>query len=412
MSDDERTPAPSPAREPRLFSPFRLGPLTLRNRAIRSAAFEGMSQGGEVTDLLVEHHRSMAEGGVGMTTVAYAAVDAGGRTFSHQLWMRPELLPGLRRLTDAIHREGAAASIQLGHGGNMSDKTVIGGRPLAPSSVFTLFGLTRPRAMTLADIEELLAALGRAVALAREAGFDAVEVQGGHGYLLSQFLSPHTNRRDDRYGGSLENRARLLREAVRRARAEAGQRMAVIVKTNTRDGFKGGMDLDEAVQVARWLEQDGADGLVLSGGFVSQCPMYLMRGDIPLAEMVKTSPQLGRKVGLALFGKLMVKAYPFSEAYFRDDGLAFRSAVKLPLILVGGLRKLATIEEVLGQGFDAVAMARPLFREPDFIRRLEQGLQTESRCEPCNLCMATMYHGPALCPPREEELGNTQRTPV
>jgi 2,4-dienoyl-CoA reductase-like NADH-dependent reductase (Old Yellow Enzyme family) len=399
----------------RLFTSTRIGPLTLRNRTVRSAAFEGMCPGGEPSESLVRYHASVAEGGVGMTTVAYTAITPGGRTFAHQMWMREAIVPGLRRLTDAVHAHGAAAAIQLGDAGYMADREVTGERPVAPSAVFNLFGLVRPRAMTIADIQALIEATGKAVALAGEAGFDAVELQVGHGYLVSQFLSPHTNRRDDDYGGPLENRARLARELVREAKRVAGDRLAVVVKSNVRDGFKRGMGIEEAVEVARMLEAEGADALVLSGGFVSKVPMYVMRGDVPLRELMASQRRLTHKVGLALFGKLAVKAFPWEgEAYFLEDARRIRAAVELPLALVGGLRSLEKMESVLAEGFDLCAMARPLIREPDFVRKLEQGEARVSRCEPCNLCMASMYYGEAVCPELERERagGATSQTPA
>ena len=390
-----------------VFTPARLGPLRLRNRTIRAAAFEGLSAGGSPTAELVEQHRRMAAGGVAMTTVAYAAVSADGRSFAHQLWMRDEIVEPLRRLTDAVHTEGAAVAIQLGHGGNMADRQLIGRRPLAPSAVFNLFGLVLPRAMSAAEIETLEASFGRAARQAREAGFDAVEIQAGHGYLLSQFLSPATNRRQDAWGGSLPNRARLLRQVVRRVRAQLGDEQALVVKMNLRDGFAGGLELDEAVEVARLLQREGVDGLVLSGGFVSKCPWYVMRGELPLREMVAAQPDLLRKAGLLLFGRMVVKAFAYGEAYFLADALRVREAVDLPLVLVGGINSLATIERVLAHGFDFVAMARALIREPDFVDRLragwERGEAPSALCEPCNKCIATMYYGPALCPHLEEQ---------
>ena len=284
----------------------------------------------------------------------------------------------------------------------MADRQVNGCRSMAPSRVFTLFGLAMPRAMTEHDIEELVQAFATAVGLAREAGFDAVELQAGHGYLISQFLSPFTNRRSDRFGGSLENRARLARQVVTAAREAAGPRMAVLVKTNLRDGFSGGMELEEAVQVACMLEQAGADALVLSGGFVSKCPMYILRGELPLPEMVQAQSAWTRKLGLTLFGRLVVKPFPFSEAYFLEDALAVREAVRLPLVLVGGLKTLPVMEQVLDRGFEALGLARALLREPDFVGRLQRGETAESLCEPCNKCMASMYYDEAVCPDLQE----------
>ena len=244
-------PPSSPVR--RLFEPVRIGPLTLRNRTIRAAAFEGMAPGHAPSAELVAYHRAVAAGGVGMTTVAYAAVEQSGLSFAHQLWLRPAIVGGLRELTDAVHREGARASIQLGHCGNMAKAIVAGGRPLSPSGRFNLFGPTLPRAMDAADLARLPQSFAGAVRLAREAGFDAVEVHAGHGYLLSQFLSPWTNRRRDAYGGSLENRLRLTREVMARVREAAGGDLAVLVKTNLRDGFEGGLDRGEAVEVVAGL---------------------------------------------------------------------------------------------------------------------------------------------------------------
>ncbi|TFH38418.1 MAG: NADH:flavin oxidoreductase, partial [Chrysiogenales bacterium] len=237
----------------RLFTGGSIGPLKLRNRTIRSAAFEGMCPGGIPSESLINYHRAVAAGGIGMTTVAYVSVVNGGRTFGHQAWMRPEIVPAMKRLTDAVHREGAAASIQLGHGGNMGDRKVTGERAVSPSGRFNLFGLTLPRAISESDIEQMARAHGAAVTLAQEAGFDAVEIHAGHGYLISQFLSPFTNRRKDRWGGSFENRARFLRLVMREVRKAAGGKTAVLVKTNLEDGFRGGVDRAEALLIAKIL---------------------------------------------------------------------------------------------------------------------------------------------------------------
>jgi 2,4-dienoyl-CoA reductase-like NADH-dependent reductase (Old Yellow Enzyme family) len=391
MSDTRRT-----------FTPVTIGPLRLRNRTIRSAAFEGMCPGGAPGPSLLEYHRSVAAGGVGMTTVAYAAVTRDGLTFDHQLWMRPEIVPGLRALTDAIHREGAAASIQIGHAGYMGDAKVGGRAPLAPSRVFNLYGLTLPEAMSPGQIDEMAAAFGRATALAHEAGFDAVEVQAGHGYLVSQFLSPLTNKRTDAWGGPIHRRAHFLRQVMRAVKQAAPEDMAVVVKTNLSDGVPGGMTNAEGIEVARILEEEGADALVLSGGFVSKCPFYMMRGDVPMWELIKRLPGPLNKVGIALLGRMLVTKFPFTEAFFLEEALAVRAAVRLPLVLVGGLRSLDAIEDALGKGMAAVAMARALLIDPGFVRKLERGEVIQSRCQPCNECVATMYTGEATCLPLKE----------
>jgi len=384
----------------KLFTPGTIGPLTLRNRTIRSAAFEGMCPGGVPSQSLIDYHRSVAAGGIGMTTVAYVSVANGGRTFSHQAWMNPDIVGDFKKLTDAVHREGAAASVQLGHAGNMGDSKVSGQRAIAPSGRFTLFGLTLPRKMTESDIEDLARAHGRAVALAREAGFDAVEIHAGHGYLISQFLSPHTNRRTDRFGGPLENRARFLRMVMAEARKAAGNRTAVLVKTNLEDGFRGGMPLEEGISVARMLEEEGADALVLSGGFVSKTPFYMMRGQTPHRELISYQQDLLIKIGMIGFSRIMIKDYPYREAYFLEDALKVREAVKLPLVYVGGLVSRKKIDEVLGRGFDFVAIARALVADPAFVNAIKIDPSHVSeclRCGPCNSCVATMYMGEMRC---------------
>ena len=208
-----------------LFTPYKLGPVTLRNRTIRSAAFESMGRHFGPTQQLKDYHVSVARGGVGMTTLAYAAVCRSGLSFDKQLWLRPEIVPGLRDITDAVHREGAAAGIQIGHCGNMTHLTTAGQIPIGASTGFNLYAYTPVRGMRAGEIEQVARDFGRAVHTAHDAGFDSVEVHAGHGYLISQFLSPYTNRRRDEYGGSLENRMRFMRlclEEVMEAAAQTG----------------------------------------------------------------------------------------------------------------------------------------------------------------------------------------------
>lgn len=338
----------------KLFTPVKLGPLTLRNRTIRSAAFESMCPGNKPSEQLLDYHRSVAAGGVGMTTVAYAAVTRSGLSFDRQLWMRSEIVSGLRRLTDAVHAEGAAASIQLGHCGNMSHKSICGCLPVGASSGFNLYSPTFVRGLRADELPEMARAYGRAVCLARESGFDAVEIHAGHGYLISQFLSPATNHRKDIFGGSLENRMRFMDMVMDEVMTAAGDNMAVLVKMNMRDGFRGGMELDESLQVARRLQQSGAHALVLSGGFVSKAPMYVMRGEMPIRSMTHYMNCWWLKYGVRLVGKWMIPTVPFREAYFLDDALKFRKALDMPLVYVGGLVTRQKIDEVLIDGFEAV----------------------------------------------------------
>jgi 2,4-dienoyl-CoA reductase-like NADH-dependent reductase (Old Yellow Enzyme family) len=381
----------------KVFAPCKLGDLELRNRVIRTGAFEGMCPGGVPSDALIEHHRQMGAGGVGLTTVAYCSVSPDGRTYHHQMVLTEDIVPALKRLTDAVHREGAAASIQLGHCGDFANKQVIGGRPLGPSARFVLYGRCRSRAITPTEMQRVRDDFGRAAVLAREAGFDAVELHAGHGYLLSQFLSPFTNRRTDEHGGSLDNRLRFPSAVIRHVRERLGPGFPVLVKTNLRDGFAGGLEIDEAVRIAQRFEQDGAGGLVLSGGFVSKAPLYMLRGEVPVKEMAAVQESWLSRLGLRLFGRLFVQRYPYEELFFLDGARRVRAAVDLPLVLVGGVRSLAGMQTAMDEGFDLVALGRALIREPDLVRRFERGEAVESTCEPCNKCIAEMDRGGVRC---------------
>ena len=374
-----------------LFTPVTLGPLTLRNRSIRSAAFESMCPGNVPSPQLLDYHRSVAAGGVGMTTVAYAAVTRSGLSFDRQLWMSPEIVPGLRELTDAVHVEGAAASIQLGHCGNMSHKSICGCLPVGASSGFNLYSPTFVRGLRADELPEMAKAYGRSVCLAREAGFDAVEIHAGHGYLISQFLSPSTNHRKDEFGRTLANRMRFMEMVMEEVMKAAGNDMAVLVKMNMRDGFRGGMELDESLQVARKLQELGAHALVLSGGFVSKAPMYVMRGEMPIRTMTHYMTCWWLKYGVRLVGKYMIPSVPFREAYFLEDALKFREALDIPLVYVGGLVSRQKIEEVLNHGFEAVQMGRALLNEPDFVNRMRREENARCNCRHSNYCIARMY---------------------
>lgn len=388
----------------KLFTETSIGPITLRNRTIRSAAFESMCPGNAPSQQLLDYHRSVAAGGVGMTTVAYAAVAQSGLSFDRQLWMRKEIVPGLRKLTDSVHKEGAAASIQLGHCGNMSHKKICGETPVGASSGFNLYSPTFVRGLRKDELRLMAKAYGNAVRLARESGFDAVEIHAGHGYLISQFLSPYTNHRKDEYGGSLDNRMRFMDEVMAEVMKAAGNDMAVLVKMNMRDGFKGGMDIEESLQVAHRLVNDGAQALVLSGGFVSKAPMYVMRGAMPIKAMTHYMDCWWLKWGVRMAGHLMIPTVPFKEAYFLDDAMLFRKEIKnIPLVYVGGLISREKIEDVLDKGFEFVQMGRALLNEPGFVNRMKLDVNARCTCKHSNYCIARMYSIDMACHQRLTE---------
>lgn len=384
------------------FTPGRLGALELRNRVIKAATYEGMCPGGIPSDALIRHHRDLAAGGVGMTTVAYCAVSPNGRTFEEQMVMRAEIIPRLHAVTDAVHAAGAAVSLQLGHCGYFSkNRELPGRRSLGPSRQFNEYGLMSgvpfAKAMTEDDIATVIEEFASAAAGAMRAGFDAVELHLGHGYLLSQFLSPAINRRRDRWGGSLDNRMRLPLAVVQRVRSVVGPGFPILAKTNLRDGFTGGLELTESVGVAERLEAAGVDALVLSGGFTSKTPFYLFRGPRPLKEMIAVEKSWPQKLALRVFGSFIIKEYPFQEMFFLEDARRIRQAVRMPLVLIGGLLSLDNLERAMQAGFDFVALGRALIADPDLVNRMQRGEVTRSRCTSCNKCVAEMDRAGVRC---------------
>lgn len=384
--------APGSCEAPDVFNPAKLGPLTLRNRVIKAATFEARTPDALVTYDLIEYHRLPAAGGVAMTTVAYCAVSPGGRTGGNQIWMRPHAVPGLRRLTEAIHAEGAAISAQIGHAGPVADARSNQATALAPVRFFNPIAMRFAQKATREDIDDVLAAHAHAARLAVDAGFDAVEIHLGHNYLASAFLSPLLNRRDDEFGGSLQNRAKVARGLVMAVRRAVRQQVAVTAKLNMTDGIRGGITVDEALTTARWLQDDGGlDAIELTAGSSLVNPMYLFRGDAPVKEFAAAfKPPL--RWGIRMTGHRFFREYPYRDAYLLREARLFRAELTIPLILLGGITNRTTMDLAMAEGFEFVAMARALLAEPDLVNRIAaEGSQVRSACTHCNQCMATIY---------------------
>jgi 2,4-dienoyl-CoA reductase-like NADH-dependent reductase (Old Yellow Enzyme family) len=382
------------AAPPDVFSPAKLGPVTLRNRIIKAATFEGATPDALVTDDLINYHRLPAAGGVGMTTVAYCAVSPGGRTEGRQIWMRPEAVPGLRRLTEAIHAEGAKISAQIGHAGPVADARSNKVKALAPVRFFNPIAMRFAKHATVDDIRDVIDAHAEAAKFAIDAGFDAVEIHLGHGYFCSSFLSPMINRRTDEFGGSLQNRAKVARDVVLAVDRAVDGQIAVTAKLNMSDGIRGGITIDEAIQTAKWLEEDGGlDAITLTAGSSLVNPMYLFRGDAPVKEFARAfKPPM--RWGVRLMGKKFLREYPYRDAYLLDHARKFRAELSMPLILLGGITNRETMELAMAEGFQFVAMARALLAEPDLINRIKADGDrhtVRSACTHCNQCMPTIY---------------------
>ncbi len=375
-----------------VFAPAPLGPLTLKNRIIKAATFEGASPRGEVSDALISYHLAVAHGGAAMSTVAYLAVSPEGRTDRHCILLSEASLPGLQRLTSAVHDAGAAVSAQIGHAGPVANSRSNGAPSLAPSRRFSPSGSVT-RAASGDDIERISGDYRRAAGVAVAAGFDCIEIHLGHNYLLSAFLSPKLNRRSDRWGGSLDHRGRFPRQVVEAVREAVGGQIAVTAKLNMADGVPGGLWVDESLEFAQLLESDGTlDAIELTGGSSLSNPMYLFRGEAPRTEFAATLPAPLR-AGFGVVGSRFLREYPFEEAYFLPYARQFLDALSMPVILLGGINRLDTVEDALAEGFSFVAMARALLRQPDLVARWAAGDRSEGLCIHCNKCMPTIYSG-------------------
>jgi 2,4-dienoyl-CoA reductase-like NADH-dependent reductase (Old Yellow Enzyme family) len=400
---DSSSAAGHPAASASAFTPMTLGPLVLKNRFIKAATFEGRMPRGEVTDALIDFHTEVAEGGAAMTTVAYCAVSPGARVHRDTMVLDRRRAAALRRLTDAVHARDTLVCAQIGHAGLVANTRSNRMRTLAPSSRFSAPAMGLVRAATVEQLNEVINDFGAAARNAVEAGFDAIEVHLGHGYLLSSFLSPNLNKRKDRFGGDMGRRAELARRVVERVRTEAGDSVAVTAKFNMDDGVRGGLWLTDSLPTARLLESDGhLDALELTGGSSLLNPMYYFRGDVPMAEFIASQPAVVG-LGLRVIGRRMFRTYPFEEAFFLPLARQFREALSMPLILLGGVNTMATVSNALTEGFEFVAMARALLRDPALVNKFQADIANEGLCVHCTKCMATIYDG-TRCVLRPEPL--------
>lgn len=384
-------------KEDNVFSPAKIAGLELKNRIIRAGCFEGMCQEGQVTDALIEHHRRVAEGGIAMTTVAYCSVSFDGRAFGHELWMREEITPDLKKMTDAIHNEGAAASIQLGHCGFFTSKSVIGKRPMGASPKLCVFTMSYCREMTKQDIEEKVQDFVDAALLAKSTGFDAIEIHSGHGYLLSQFLSPWTNKRKDEFGGNLENRLRFPVKVIEEVRKAVGPEFPILIKMNQTDGMPDGIHLEDAVVIAKAFEKAGASALIPSAGFTSKVPFLMLRGNLPVKEMSNNQEKLINRIGLKLFGRFMVPEHTYEPLFLIEGAKEIKASVEIPVIYIGGVESKADMIKAQNAGFEFVQIGRATIQDPDFVKKLESGEITKSDCDHCNRCVAAMDAGGVHC---------------
>jgi 2,4-dienoyl-CoA reductase-like NADH-dependent reductase (Old Yellow Enzyme family) len=372
------------------FAPCELGPVQLSNRILKAATFEGMSPKNVVSPQLIDFHRRMAAGGVAMTTVSYIAVSRDGMGAPAEIYVHEEAADGLAAIVTAVHGEGAAIAAQLGHAGAVGE--LPHKRAVGPSKGRTITG-ARVAAISTGGIDEVVAQFAAGARMLRDAGFDAVELHFGHHYLVSSFLSPRWNKRRDEYGGTVANRARLAVRILREVGDAVAGQMAVTAKLNMVDGVHGGLGIAESIEFARIFEHVGVlDAIELTAGGSRANQMYMFRGDAPRKEFEEVLPSSQRLAFRAL-APVLFRRYPFEEAYFLPMARRFRQQLSLPVILLGGINTLASINQAMAEGFGFVAMGRALLREPDLIARMRDGSADQGTCTHCNKCMVSIYSG-------------------
>ena len=377
------------------YEPLKLGPITLPNRFIKAGANENMSKQGRPTRAMRLHHEELVKGGVGMTTMAYVAVEKDGRTLPDQVWIHDEAMPDLRAVTHAVHEAGGKIAAQLTHGWSFVTGVFVPRRLQSSVSGFNPAGLLRgnmfSRAMTERDMDRMVNLFVIAAERCYDAGFDAVEIHMGHGYLLNQFLSPLDNQRTDVYGGSAENRARFPARVLKAVKKAVGDRIAVMAKINVADGRSKGAQLEDGVITAKILEQAGADMLVLSGGRNVESGWFTFGSNMNLEAMLRVLGKWSLS-GMAIAStQAAVPKIEFKALYFWEYSTKIREAVDLPLDYLGGVKSADNVAQCMAAGFEAVQLARALLREPDLVNQWRDG-GGESLCDNCNSCVAYIYH--------------------
>jgi 2,4-dienoyl-CoA reductase-like NADH-dependent reductase (Old Yellow Enzyme family) len=343
-----------------IFTPWQMQDLTIPNRLVRSATWEGLAdKDGAPTHELILALAALAEGGVGLVITGYAFISPEGRGLPLQTGVHIDAMIGpLTRISDAVHKSGGLVAMQIVHAGGQTKSEWIGRQPVGPSAMVNPAYREEVAELSRDQIEDIIDDFARAAARVKAAGFDAVELHGAHGYLINQFLSPLTNQRTDDYGGSPENRARFAYEVLAQVRNAVGPRYPVFIKLNSEDALEGGLGFAEGLQAAKGLSDRGIDAIEVSGGTPAS-------GKLSPARVVKDSG---------------------GEGYFLANAAAIKKEVSCPVICVGGWRSRARVEAALDQ-VDAVALSRPFIRQPDLARRWKAG-EEQAKCISCNQCFA------------------------
>lgn len=382
-----------------LFSPAKIGRIELKNRLIRTASHEGLAdETGRPTEEQFLFYKGFIDGGIGLVITGYAGVHQSGKSALRHMTMldSDELVSAHRALAERIHALGGKIVLQLAHCGRQTWSSETGQPLLAPSPIACRFYKELPLEMTNADIQKIINSFASAAKRAKEAGYDGVQVHAAHGYLLSTFLSTHSNKRTDKYGGSLENRFRIVEETLLAVRQAVGAGYPVLIKLNTYESAPDGVTPEECLLTAKMIDETGlCDAVELScgtteGGFV------MARGDFPTDAIFKYLRPFMKyhwlikfllKTFIVPFQKL--KQPRFTEGYNLETAFKVKQAVGIPVITVGGMRTKAFMEEAISSGkTDFISMARPLIVEPDLPNKFKNGISSKAICNNCNWCVA------------------------
>lgn len=383
-----------------LFTPGKIRSMQLKNRLVRSATAECLATDDcRLTDKYLRAYTQLAKGGVGLIITGNYYVSAMGRSLPRLFVMdNDEIIEDMRKVADTVHEHGAKIVAQINHGGRQCDPKVVGANPIAPSAVRDMFTLVKPTPMSESDIEETIAAFAEAARRVKDAGYDGVQIHGAHGYLVNQFLSGYTNRRTDKWGGSLENRMRFLIEVYRAMRSAVGPDFPLLIKINSEDFMKGGVTLEECVETCKKLDELGIDAIEISGGILEKGLIYV-KGDVPM-DLVKRGRNIVERTIMRFMEKSMRADAAYEDAYFLSNAAVVKEAVKVPIITVGGMRKRSVMEEAIRGGkTDFVSICRPFIRQPNLVNQLERGDEDPITCTNCNCCSIeiAVHYNPMKC---------------
>ncbi|MFW9938807.1 MAG: NADH:flavin oxidoreductase [Candidatus Thorarchaeota archaeon] len=378
-----------------LFEPVKIGKMEVRNRFVRSATIENLAkENGEITTDLIKFYRTLAKGEIGLIIPGYMYVHPLGQAYRHQIGIyKDDLIPGLKEIVDTIHEEDGKVAFQIVHAGLQTFNRLIGITPMGPSGdIINPVSMDYSREMTEEDIQDSINAFVKAAIRAVETGADAVQLHAAHGYLINQFVSPFYNRRQDDWGGSDEKRFRYLNEIVTKTKKVLPSEIPLLIKLNTNDYTPmEGITPPLAAKYSKWLVEIGIDAIEISCGSANYAIFNLCRGDVPVKEIVQAVPNYMKEMTEQIYQD-MVGKYDFEEAYNLEAAKVIKPIMgDVPLILVGGLRNKASMEEIIEKKYaDFISMARPFIREPFLIKNFKEGKQDKAACISCNRCLAAI----------------------